>query len=198
MWAICVCACVWWEGKILSSSALYVLFATISRWWSGSHGLQRQTDNKPEFESDRDSGQLTPDMRLKLRCFNHQHWQNLFTSFTQVTIVTSSSIPWLTSTFLSNLGFSQLNEPDQVIFKMHHYLKHKAKANQALSKLAPHYDPVTAVSCFRFPLDEYHKFSVNDVIQEEIICKECCRVTLQINTSNLFKCLKPHHKLQYI
>lgn len=163
------------KGK-LSSSALFMLFATISRWWSVSHGLQRQTDNKPESESDRDSGQLTPDKRPKLRCFNHQHWQNLFTSFTQVTIVTTSSIPWLTSTSPSNLGFSQLNEPDQAIFKMHHYLKRKGKANQALSKLAPHYDPVTAVFCFRFPLDD-HKFSINDVNQKEIICKECCSYT---------------------
>lgn len=123
-----------------------------------------------------ETGQLTPDKRPKLRCFNHQHWQNLFTSFTQVTIVTTSSIPWLTSTSPSNLGFSQLNEPDQAIFKMHHYLKRKGKANQALSKLAPHYDPVTAVTCFRFPLDD-HKFSINDVNQKEIICKECCSYT---------------------
>lgn len=49
-----------------------------------------------------------------------------------------------------------------------------------------------------FAVRKYCKFRSSDVNQEQIICKECCRVVSapQNHTGNLFSHLKTKHKLQ--
>lgn len=58
------------------------------------------------------------------------------------------------------------------------------------------HEPITAVPV---QLDHHLSFRASDVNQDQIICKECCRVVSapQGNITELFKCLNTPHRWQY-